>query len=289
MAFKLLSLLDSLDDLPESVDPRELYTEKNGKFELVGEGIKTPADIDRLNKALVKERDDHKKTKLKVASFGDWTPETIEELETRAAEAEATAGTPGKGRPSDEQVQKLVTIQVDKVKKDLEKQLKVANERITLLTGENTSLTTDKQSRVLKDAVREVTLGEKGIKIRPEAIADVELYAERMFTFGEDGKPVTREGAGVEPGQSVRELITTIQVGGARPHWFMESEGAGAGGGGSKRPGGALTGPNPFDKATFSLGPASAMMKSDPIRAKALIAKAKDPSMAQSVFAHALK
>lgn len=285
MAFKLVSVLDSIDDLPDSIDPRTLYTEKDGKFELVGEGIKTPADIERLNKALKKERDEHKATKGKVAAYGDWTLEAIEELEERAVTAEAATG--GKGRPSQEAIDKVVAVQVEKLKRDHDKIVKGLTEQITTLTGENVNLMGEKKKRTLRDSIADVTKGEKGIKIRPEALEDVEIYAERVFEFGEDGKPVTREGVGVEPGLSPRELITNIQVGGNKPHWFEETSGAGAGGGNGPK-GGPKGGPNVFDKATFNYGAASAMMKQDPIRAKRLIETAKDPSQAKLVFAHAL-
>lgn len=290
MAFKLTAVLDNLDELPESIDPRELYTEsKDGKFELTGEGIKTIADINRLQVSLTKERADHKDTKLKIKGYGDWTPEQIAELEERAETAEANVGTGKGGRPTDEQVQKLVDVKIAKIQKDFDKQLKELQVQNQSLLGENGSLLTDKRSRTLRDEISAVRAGDKGIKLVAEAVEDAELFLSRVMTFDDDGKPVTKEGVGVEPGQSVREVITQIQVEGKRPHWFEGTVGAGAGGGKGGSRGQRESGPNVFDKATFDFGAASKIMREDPIRGKRLIETAKDPSQARTVFASKLK
>lgn len=287
MAFKLTAVLDSLDELPESIDPRELYTEsKDGKFELTGDGIKTVADINRLQVSLTKERADHKATKLKTKDFGDWTPESIEELVERAETAEANAGSGKGGRPTDEQVQKLVDVKLAKITKDHAKALKALQDENSLLKGSNETLTGKDRQRQLRDAITDLRTGKAAIKIREEAIEDAELFLGRVMTFDEDGKIVTKEGVGVEPGQSVRELIVGLQTDGKRPHWFEETQGAGAGGGNGKGRGAPQgNGPNPFDKATFDFGAASKLMREDPIRGKRLIENAKDPSQARTVFA----
>lgn len=281
---KLKAILENLDELPESIDPRELFVEKDGKFELAIEGAKSQADVDRLSKALAKERNDHRGTKERIKAFGDLTPESLLELQDEVETLRAAPGS--KGRPTDESVQKLVGIAVEKEKRAFDKRVKDLEAENTTLKGENVTLVGEKKRRVLVDTIREVTAGDKGIPIRIEALQDVELFAERVFEFGEDGKPVTREGVGVEAGLSPRELLTAIQVDGKRPHWFKETIGAGATGG-SK--GGKSGGPNPFDKKTFNITDASALMKTDPVRAKRLINSAEDATMARTVFASYLK
>jgi len=282
---KFKAVYESEEDLPESIDPRELYVERDGKFVLDAEGVKTLVDVEKLQTALKKEREEHRGTKLKMKAFGDLTPEAVTEMQDELEELRAAPGQ--KGRPSDETIQKLVDARVAKEKRELEKQLKTLSEERATLLAERDELKGRDKKRRLKDTIVELTRGEKGLKIRPEALEDAELYAERMFVENEDGAFVTREGAGVEPGLSPRELFVAIQTDGKRPHWFMETQGAGAQGG---RPqGGAHKGPNPFDKKTFSISEASAMMKADPIRAKRLIASAEDPSLAKQVFAAALR
>ena len=61
---KLKLVVEKLDEIDSKY--HDLYTEKDGKYEFTGvEGIKTQADIDRLQTALTKERADHKSTKEK--------------------------------------------------------------------------------------------------------------------------------------------------------------------------------------------------------------------------------
>jgi len=282
---KLKAILENLDELPDSIDPRDLFVEKDGKFELAIEGVKTQADVDRLTKALSKERLDHRGTKDKVKGYGDLTPESIQELQDELEELRASGEGKGKGgRPSDEQVQKLVQLALEKERRPLDKKIKDLETQVTTLTGENVVLVGEKKKRVLVDAIREVTAGDKGVPIRVEALGDVEMLAERVFTFDESDKPVTKEGVGFEPGLSPRELLVQIQVAGTKPHWFKDTEGAGATGG--KGAGaGKYTGVNPFDKATFNLSAGSKMFKENPALAKRLVATAKDPSVARTTFA----
>ena len=61
----LKAILDSLTDVPEALHGE--YVERNGKFELQVEGMKTQGDVDRLQTALTKERNDHKASKDKFA------------------------------------------------------------------------------------------------------------------------------------------------------------------------------------------------------------------------------
>ena len=53
----LKAILDSLTDIPEALHGE--YVERNGKFELQVEGMKTQGDVDRLQTALTKERNNH--------------------------------------------------------------------------------------------------------------------------------------------------------------------------------------------------------------------------------------
>src|SRR5271166_3561304 len=98
MPVKLKTIYDTQDEIPEP--HRELYVERNGKFELTGiEGVKTQADIDRTTKALEAERVEHKKAKEKLSKWGDLDPDTIpaqlEELEVAKSKI-ATLTTEGK-------------------------------------------------------------------------------------------------------------------------------------------------------------------------------------------------
>ena len=71
----LKAIVDSLDDIPDGI--KESYTERNGKYELQVEGMKTQADLDRISTALAKERNDHRVLRERFAPLGDRKVEEI--------------------------------------------------------------------------------------------------------------------------------------------------------------------------------------------------------------------
>ena len=78
MADTLTASYDKQEDIPETADFRALFTEKNGQWELTGiTGIKTQADVDRVQVSLTKERDDHKTTKTSLAVWSDLDHEDV--------------------------------------------------------------------------------------------------------------------------------------------------------------------------------------------------------------------
>ena len=86
---KLKAIVASLTDVPAEF--HVLYTERNGQFEMTGvDGMKTQADIDRIQVSLVKERNDHKALKDKVGTLGRPIEEIIPILD-KVPELEAAA------------------------------------------------------------------------------------------------------------------------------------------------------------------------------------------------------
>ena len=100
---------DSLDSLPESIDPRELYTERDGKFVLTGvAGLKTQADVDAIKTYLQTERDEHKATKSKYRDFADMDASDIQAKLDRLGELEVLT----KGQSEDFPIDLAISIQV---------------------------------------------------------------------------------------------------------------------------------------------------------------------------------
>ena len=91
----LKAILDSIDDLPDPLKGE--YVEKNGKFELQVEGMKTDADLARVQAALTKERGDHKTVREQLTSFktvlGDRKVEDVLTQLDRIARERSVAGT----------------------------------------------------------------------------------------------------------------------------------------------------------------------------------------------------
>lgn len=276
----LKAIYESADEIPETF--AELYTERDGKFELTGiEGVKTEADVARLDKALKAERAEHSKTKGRVKSFGDLTPEAVEEMrsqiETLTAQVEAG------GKPDEAAMEKLIAAKLPAHLKPLQRELKEAIEARDALAQENQGLKGDKIRRGLSDLVR-ITLGTKKMAVVDRrAEADIELWTERVMTFDEDGRFVTKEGVGLTPGMSLEEALLEVQSSGTRPLWFKGNTPSGAQDGDSttKR---IPNGENPFDDESWNLTKASEILQKNPGEAKRLARSAKKNTRAKGTF-----
>lgn len=252
----------------------DLYEEKDGAFLFDGiEGggpVKTAADVTRLDAALKKERAEHKATKEKLKGFGDLTPEALDELRSENETLKATVEAGG-AKPDQAAIDKLVETRVAAKLKPLERDLATARQELATVTGERDGLQKEKRSRRVIDAVREATVGEKGVKVRPTAMADIELLAERVLDVTEAGEVVTRDGSGFTPGLDPKSWLADIATAGNRAHWFPENEGAGANGG---KGGGNLNG-NPFAGPKPNMTAIAQAIKANPKQARAQAIAAK--------------
>lgn len=239
MADTLTATYDSLDDIPETVGFRDLFTEKGGKFELTGiTGIKTAADIDRLNTGLTKERDAHKATKATLAVWGDLDHEDVVAKLDKYPELEAASAGKLDEAAIEEIVQKRVEGTLKSKLSPLErdnKKLKVANDE---LTAANAGFVVANTRRQIHDHVRGALTSAKVI---PEAHDDALMLAERLFEITEEGEIVTRDKVGVAPGLDATAWLGEIQE--KKPHWWPASTGGGARGSGG---GGGFQGTNPW-------------------------------------------
>jgi hypothetical protein len=275
------------EEVPEAF--RELYEEQeDGAFVLTGvDGMKTQADIDKLDKSLKAARKDAKDLKTKYASFGDVTPEKVQEMQDQIADLtdQLAAG----GKPDEKALEPLIQRRAEALGRQVKRDLEAVTKERDGLKGEVETLRSGARQRRLQDALRGATAGEKGIKLRPGALEDAEVLAERYFTEDETGNPVTKEGlSGVTPGLSPSDWLRDIQAAGNRPHWFPGNDGAGADSGNRR---GADTGPNPFTTSTrqvrnpvtgqmaeavdvaVNLTEFSKLVKTDPKRAQRLAQK----------------
>lgn len=245
----LEAVYEKQDDIPEAYV--DLFTERDGKFELTGvNGIKTQADFDRNKTNLDKERGDHKDTKDKLGgwlgTFGDDAdPAQIKELVDKIPELEAAAEA-GEGELPQERIDELV-------EKRVNTQTAQLNRQITELTDANTQkdeliagYEASERRRTIHDAVRSAMVESKVVDTAHE---DVLLLAERVFEVTDANEVLIKDEVGAVPGATPQQWLQDMQE--KRPHWWPASEGGGAGGSGT--PGGGLRGDNPWTHDNWNM------------------------------------
>jgi|LSQX01.1.fsa_nt_gb hypothetical protein len=214
----LKAILDNLNDVPEHF--HELYTEKNGKFEFTGvEGMKTQADIERLQSALAKERNDHKQTRDRFSVLGDRDLDEVVGLLDRIPELEAAAA----GKVDETKMAELVEARLKTKLAPVEREKAGLATKVAELTGQIEQFQSRERTRAIHDEVRKAATSSK---VLPEALEDALMLAERVFEVDEDGRVVAKEGVGCTPGVDPAVWLTELQN--KRPHWWGPSQGGGS-------------------------------------------------------------
>lgn len=235
----LKAIVETLDDVPQQF--HELYAEKNGKFEITGiEGIKTTADVERLQSALTKERSDHKETRSKFSVIADRDPQEIIQQLDRIPELEAAA----EGKVDENKLNELAEARIKTKLAPIERENKTLKEQNQQLTGTVEQFQTKEKTRAIHDSVRKAA---STSKVLPEAMEDALMLAERVFEVNDDGQVTTRDGVGVTPGVDPTVWLTDIQT--KRPHWWGPSQGGGASG--NRSGGGGVS--NPWSADSWNL------------------------------------
>lgn len=253
----LKSVVDTLDDVDEKF--HELYTQKGDKYELTGiEGVRTQADVDRLQSALSKERNDHKQVRERLQLLGDRKIEDVLSQLDRIPELEAAA----KGKLDEAQIEQIVEGRLRVKVAPLEREKSQLTKQIEMLTTENTTYKGKERTRSIHDAVRGALTKQQGFQ--PSAVDDALIYAERMLDISDDGQIVTRDGVGVTPGVDAAVWLSEMQS--KRPHWWGPSQGGGAGGNRSGNGGGS----NPWTAASWNMTEQGRVLRENPQRAEQL-------------------
>ncbi len=254
---------DKKEDVPEAYV--DLYTEVEGKWQLTGiNDLATKADVDKLNKALGKERTDHKETKAKVAVWADMdqvkvVAELEELVELRAAR---DAGDPdGKGKADFEaKVNAAAEARINAAKVTSDRLNTEQVKTIEDLTTENTGHKKANTDRTIGDAVRKACVASKVIDT---AVDDVMMFAERIFEINEDGLILVKDQVGHTPGIAADIWLSEMQE--KRPHWWPTSTGGGSKGGGGSGP--SFT-KNPWSGEHWNLTEQSKAIREDRTKAE---------------------
>lgn len=247
----LKTVYDTEEEIPEGY--AALYTERNGKWELTGvQGVKTQADVDRVQSALVKERKDHKEAREQLKAFEGVDPEAVAEQARKLEEVQAQLEAINKdGRIDETKLEPIIAARVkqavaplERDKTNLERKLE-ANAKLLIdkdgeVTNLKTTIVTTNVERAIRDAAAEA-------KLLPTAIFDAVRYGREVFEVTEDNRIITKDVAGIVPGLSPKEWFKDMQD--KSPHWWPASVGGGSRGSGG--PAGRAN--NPWSKEAWNI------------------------------------
>lgn len=240
------------EEIPEGYDA--LYTERNGQWEMTGvSGVKTQADIDRVQAALVKERSDHKAAKDALRAFDGIDPEVVHAQATELEETKAQLDAIKKDGTIDEtKLEPIIAARVKQAVAPLERdrvqlERKLDSVSRTIATKDEevislkNSILADSIERSIRDAAVEA-------KVFSTAVSDAVLQGMRVFEKTEDGRIITKDLPGVTAGLKPSEWFKDMQE--KSPHWWPPSVGGGSKGGGGGHIGRA---DNPWSKEGWNL------------------------------------
>ena len=258
------------EEIPEA--HRELFTERNGAFEIEVDGMKTAGDVERLQTALANERTSHKDTKSRYGWVGELTNEDVQKL--RDAQEDLTHQLELKPEGlTDEQVEERAERLAARKTRTLERSIEELSAERDAHSAAIRLHEAAQAQRLIRDSVDGALTGPNSLSVVESAREDIVPFAERIMTVV-DGKVVSRDGVGVEPGLSFGEVLSDMKATGLRSHWFPGNTGAGANG---SQDGGGNLGNNPFvgepGDSTFNLTEIGVIRRADPAKAK-MLAKA---------------
>ena len=246
----LKAIIDSLDSVDEHF--RSLYTERDGKFELTGvEGMKTEADVQRLQTALSKEREDHRVARTRISAFGELEPEDVLSKLDRLQELELTGGT-----VDETKMEEIIAARLKTKVSPLERTLDERSKRVVELETMVQTYESGNRKRTVQDKVREAFAIQK--LTDAAAQEDAMLHAMSIFTIDADTNSVVTED-GRTPAQWLEGMKQT------RSYWWGPSHGGGSFGGRTNH-----TGTNPWAKDSLNLTEQGRILKVDPSKAEQL-------------------
>lgn len=241
----LKAVHDSQEEIPEQY--QDLYSERDGKWELTGiQGVKTTADIGRIQASLDNEKAAHKATKEKFAPWADLGDfDEVQQKLDRIPELEAAS----KGKLDESELQDAVDRRVEATIRTrlapVERENNKLKAQIEDSTKELSNLRTEKVTRTIHDSL-DGAMGD--LKVPSEYRDDVRMWGERVFEVNEDGQVLTRDNVGVTPGVEAKSWLEEMVQ--KRPAWAPPTRGTNSRGSGV--PGG-MGGENPWSRKHWNV------------------------------------
>lgn len=254
------------EDIPEGFDT--LYTEQGGEWVLTGvEGMKTEADITRLQNALQKERSDHKALKDRLSHLGgeDVNMEEVlaklDEFDELKAKVEA-----GGGKLDENKINELVEAQVKRRMAPVERERDQLKSKLGETEAQVGQLKGSLNRTTIETRLRELAVGEKVVG---SALEDVLFIGSNIFEVAEDGEIVTKAGVRNVP-EGITPDVWLSDMRDKRSHWWPTSQGGGAGG----NKGGGGQGVNPWAADHWDIDAQGQMLRADRAKAERMAAAA---------------
>lgn len=217
----LLTAYNSADEIPEPF--RGLYSEQDGKHVLSKVvGLKTQDDVNRLQGALDKERNDHKQVKSALAKLGDRSIDDVLGILDKVPAWEALEA---QSDPS--KIDELVNGKLSQHTAPLQRQVtELTTERDGYKEKFEALSTQVKQDKIL-GGLKDAALAAKAL---PEAVEDIARMGLGLFDISDDGAIVVKADAkGVTPGILPEVWLNDLKD--SKPFYWPASQGAGGQGG----------------------------------------------------------
>lgn len=253
----LMTSYPTLDEIPENFRP--LYTEQDGQFKLSKVvGLKTQDDINNLQGALTKERNDHKAARESLNTLlGGRSLEEVQADLDRLPTLEAAAS----GKDVEQQIAGRLQQETAPLNREINK-LKQELEQATAQLGEYQQRETN---RTIKDSIS--AAGAKS-KMLQEAMDDVAFMGQSIFEVNDNGDVVAKAGIpNVTPGITPEVWMTELKR--TKPFYWPQTQGAGGLGGK-----GGQGGTNPFSAENWNLTEQGKMIQQDRTLAEQMAAQA---------------
>jgi hypothetical protein len=278
----LKTILAKIDEVDEKY--RDLYTEQGGKWVLTGiDGVKTQGDIDRLQQALTKERNDHtaakaelKTLKESALAWDDLKPEDVKAKLEKLETFESGNQVPELAKNFETTVNARVqTLLEQKLKSETTKLNRTIDELKGKL-GESTQLVQTYESqnvqRTVQDAVRAAAVQ---LKVLPDAVPDLLIVAGQHLKMV-DGKVQTDDGR--DPAQWLEDSKQS------RAYMWPAARGTGAHGSVDASGNVVLGKDNPFSREGWNMTKGAQLLRADPTQAAKLAEAAGVPKGPDGTF-----
>jgi hypothetical protein len=220
--------LESLDGVPEALQEFYPKDEKSGKYFLAVEGLVPKARVDEfrqnnINLSREKDRLAMDLAELRKA-YGEVEPEHVLEMKKTLDSIK------DKKVLDDEGIEALLEKRLSTLRLEHENAAKARDKRISELQNESDNWSSKFRRTVIDRAISDAALKSGA---RPQAVPDVVLRGQSMWTLNEHGKPIARSSeTEIMYGKDGTSPLTPAEwmdiLKQEAPHFFEVSSGGGA-------------------------------------------------------------